>query len=161
MATVRFSYPHDVDTVYRFLVDPAVVHRRSEAFGETDIHVTVSGDPLTSSTVTNVSKVKAQVPGFAKRFLSPVNTVTDVKAWDASAPTAHLSVDIQSAPVKVSGSIRLEAAGSGCDYVVDFQVSCRIPLIGGQLEKYVAGLTEEGLRKEADWNRAQLAAVAS
>ncbi len=160
MATVRFSYPHDVDTVYRFLVDPAVVRRRSEAFGETDIHVTILGDPLTSPTVTNVSKVKAQVPGFAKRFLSPVNTVTDVKAWDAAARTARLSVDIQGAPVKVSGSIRLETAGGGCDYVVDFQVSCRIPLIGGQLERYVTGLTEESLRKEADWNRAQLAAAA-
>ncbi len=157
MATVRFSYPHDLETVYRFLVDPAVVRRRSEAFGETDIRATLAGDPAASATLTNVSKVKAQVPGFAKRFLSPVNTVTDVKAWDGVSHSARLSVDIQGAPVKVSGTIRLQPSTTGCDYVVDFQVSCRIPLIGGQLEKYVTGLTEEGMRKEADWNLAELA----
>lgn len=158
MPTVRLAYPQDLATVYRFLTDPAVVRRRSEAFGETDIHVTLAGDPLGSATLTNVSKVKAQVPGFAKRFFSPLNTVTDVKAWDGASHTARLSVDIQGAPVKVSGTIRLVATASGCEYVVDFQIACRIPLIGGQLEKYVAGLTEEGMRKEADWNRAALAA---
>jgi hypothetical protein len=151
MATVKFTYSQDLETVYRFLTDPEVVRRRSEKFGETDIQISVNG-----GTLTNLRKVQAVVPGFAKKLLSPVNTVTDVKAWNAAARTARLTVDIQGAPVKVAGDIRLVAAGSGCDYVVDFQVSCRIPFIGGQLEKYVTGLTEEGMRKEYEWNRAEL-----
>lgn len=151
MATFKYSYPQDIETVFRILSAPETARQRSEAFGEREINVTTSG-----STVTNVRKVEAEVPGFAKKLLNPVNTVTDIKRWDPATKTAQLTVDIQGAPVKISGNIRLVPAGSGCDYLVDFQVSCKIPLIGGQLEKHVAGITEEGMRKEADWNKAHI-----
>lgn len=151
MATFKYNYPQDIDTVFAFLSSPETARRRSEAFGEREINVSVSG-----GAVTNVRKVEAEVPGFAKKLLNPVNTVTDVKRWDAATKTGQLTVDIQGAPVKIAGSIRLVPAGSGCDYVVDFQVSCKIPLIGGQLEKHITGVTEEGMRKEADWNKSQI-----
>lgn len=153
MATFKYSYPQDIDTVFAFLSNPETARRRSEAFGEQDIKVTASG-----GAVTNVRKVEAEVPGFAKKLLKPVNTVTDLKRWDSATKTAELSVDIQGVPVTIRGSIRLVPAGTGCDYIVDFQVTCKIPLIGGQLEKHIAGVSEEGMRKEADWNKANIGA---
>ncbi len=152
MATQKFHFPQDIDTVFRFLADPETAKKRSVAFGERDISVTTSG-----STVTNVRKVEADVPAFAKKVLNPVNTVTDVKRWDPATKSAQLSVDIQGAPIKVAGTIRLVPSGSGCDYIVDFQVTCKIPLIGGQIEKHATTQTEEGMRKEFEWNKAQLA----
>lgn len=151
MATVKFTYAQDADTVYKLLSDPEVSRRRSEAFGDKDIRLTKSGD-----TVTNVRQVEADVPAFAKRLLSPTNTVTEVKAWNPATKSATLSVEIKGVPVKISGDIRIVPAGTGCDYIVSFQVSCKIPLIGGQLEKHITGVTEEGMRKEFEWNRAQL-----
>jgi hypothetical protein len=154
MAIMKFSYPQDPEALFRFLSDPEVTRRRSEWSGDKDINISVS-----NGAVTNIRKVQADVPGFAKKLLNPVNTVTEVKAWNAANKTATLKVDIQGAPVKVTGDIKIVPSGSGSEYIVDFKVSCSIPFIGGQLEKHVTGITEEGMRKEYDWNKAEAAKV--
>lgn len=151
MTTMRFHYAQDVDTVYRFLADPETARKRSVDFGETDIRVTTQGN-----TVVNVRKVAMDVPAIAKKILNPVNTVTDTKAWDPATKTARMSVDIQGAPIKVDGQIRVVPSGSGADYIMDFQVTCKIPLIGGQIEKLATAQTEEGMHREDAWNRKQL-----
>lgn len=151
MATVKFTYAQDAETVYKLVSDPDVCKRRSEAFGDKDIRITKSGE-----TVTNVRLVEADVPSFAKKFLSATNTVTDVKAWNPATKSATLAVEIKGVPVKITGDIRVVPAGSGADYIVNFQVACKIPLIGGQLEKHITGITEEGMRKEFEWNKSQL-----
>ena len=106
--------------------------------------------------MTNVRKVAVDVPSFAKKIVNPVNTVTDVKSWDASTKTARMSVEIKGVPIKVTGDIRIVPSGTGSDYVVDFQVSCKIPLLGGQLEKHATGQTEQGMVREHDWNRSSI-----
>lgn len=151
MATVKFTYAQDAETVFRYLSDPETARKRSVAFGDKDIQVTAS-----NGTVTNVRKVAADVPGFAKKLLNPVNTVTDAKTWNTANKSATLKVDIQGVPVKIAGDIRITPNGTGADYTVDFKVSCSIPFIGGQLEKHITGVTEEGMRTEFNWNQAEL-----
>ena len=153
MATVRFHYPQDADTLYRFVTDPEAVKARSIALGERDVRVTKSGE-----TITNVRLVESELPSFAKNLFKPTNTVEEVKAWDAAKKTAKLSVDVKGAPTKVSGTIAIVASGSGCDYVVDFQVKCSIPLIGGKIEAFATGETEKGLRAEYEYTSKALAA---
>lgn len=151
MATVKFTYAQDADTVYKFASDAEICRKRSEAFGDKDIRCTKTGD-----TVTNVRLVEADVPSFAKKFINATNTVTDVKAWNPTTKSATLSVEIKGVPVKITGDIRIVPAGSGSDYIVNFQVACKIPLIGGQLEKHITGVTEDGMRKEFEWNKANI-----
>lgn len=152
MTTIKLSYPQDAETVYKFLADPETARRRSVDFGEEDIKVTTQG-----ATVINVRKVASEVPSFAKKFLNPKNVVTDTKAWNAASKTAALTVDIAGAPLKMSGNIKIVPAGSGCDYIIDFTMKCSIPLVGGQIEKHATGVSEEGMRREYEWNKAQLA----
>lgn len=152
MSTMKFAYPQDAETVFKFLADPETARRRSVAFGEEDIKVTTQG-----ATVINVRKVEAEVPGFAKKFLNPKNVVTDTKAWNAATKSAALTVDIAGAPLKMSGNIRIVPAGSGSEYIVDFTMTCKIPLVGGQIEKHATGVTEEGMRREYEWNKAEIA----
>jgi hypothetical protein len=154
MPTVRFSYAQDADTLYRFVTDAAVVKERSQSLGDRDVRVSKSAD-----TITNLRVVEAEVPGFAKKLFTPTNTVEDVKAWDAATKTARLTVDVRGAPTKISGTIKIVSTAVGSDYVVDFQVSCKIPLIGGKLEEFVASATEKGLRDEYEYNRKRLTAV--
>jgi len=152
MTTLKFAYPQDAATVFAFLADPETARKRSVDFGEEDIVVTTKG-----ATVINVRKVASEVPSFAKKFLNPKNVVTDTKAWNASSKSAALVVDIAGAPLKMSGDIRIVPAGSGCEYVVDFSLTCSIPLIGGQIAKHATGVTEQGMRNEYEWNKAELA----
>src|SRR5262245_58130869 len=154
MATVKLSYKQDPETLYKFLSDPATARARSEAFGERDIQVTEVG-----GVVTNKRMVEAEVPSFAKKFLTPMNLVTEVKRWNAATKTAELTVDIQGAPVKLTGTIRITPSGTGSEYTTDFTATCKIPLIGGQLEKHINGVTEQGMRREYEWNQARLNAL--
>ena len=152
MPTLTFHYSHDAASVFRYLSDPATAQKRSEAFGETDIRVST-----TNGTVTNVRKVAIEVPSFAKKIVNPVNVVTDVKTWDERTRSAHMSVDIKGVPVTLTGNIRIVPSGAGADYVVDFQVACKIPLLGAQLAKHAAEETAQGMAREHEWNRANLA----
>jgi len=151
MFSVSLSYKQDPDTVFRFLTDPANVKARCEAMGERDVAVTNQDD-----TVTCVRVVEASVPSFAKKLLKPTNTVTDVKRWSRASRKATFSVDIKGVPVTIEGAIELAPSGSGATCSVTGTVTCRIPLIGGTLAKHVAALTEQGLRKEWEWNQQAL-----
>ncbi len=151
MPTLRFTYDQAPDVVYALLSDSATVQARSEAFGDTSIDVSSTG-----TTVTNTREVLAEVPPFAKRFLAPRNRVTDTKTWDPEARKARMTVSIPSARTTITGDVAIEARGTGSSYVVTFAVKCEIPLIGGQLEKHITRLTEEGMQREHAWNRRRL-----
>jgi len=151
MATVRFTFKQSPEVVYGFVTDPERVKARSVSFGEREVKVEKNGD-----TITNTRLVEGEVPAFAKKLFTPVNTVIDVKTWDPASKSARFEVDVKGVPVKISGTIAITANGAGADYVVDYRVSCKIPLIGGKLEEYVSGSTEKGLRNELEWNQKTL-----
>ncbi len=151
MPTVRFTFEQGADAVYRLVTDPEVVKARSLSFGERDVKVAKTGEKLT-----NTRLVEAEVPSFAKKLFSPSNTVEDVKLWDAATKTARFDVDVKGVPVKIGGTIAIVANGTGCDYVVDYEVSCKIPLIGGKLASFVGTSTEKGFRDEFEWNQKRL-----
>ena len=160
MATLTLSYRQDPETVLRFLTDPERVKARSEAFGEREVRVTVDGGTVTATRI-----VDAEVPSFARKLVKPSNQVTDIKKWNLATKTATFSVDVRGVPVTIAGEIALAArAGGGADCTVRFEVTCKIPLIGGTLAKHVTGMTENGLRREFEWNQRgldELAAKAS
>ncbi len=151
MATAKFTYKQDVDTVYAFVTDPDVVRQRSTDMGEREIKLTKEGE-----TVTNIRTVDAEVPGFAAKILKPSNTVIEVKRWNAATKSCHMSVDVKGAPTQIEGTIKLTPNGAGCDYVLDFTVTCKIPLIGGKLATYVEGITKKGMQEEFEWNQRKL-----
>jgi hypothetical protein len=151
MATVKFTYKQDVDTVFAFVSDPEVSKQRSIDMGERDIKVTKEGEA-----VTNIRTVDAEVPGFAAKLLKPSNTVVEVKRWSSATKSGQLSVDVKGAPTQIDGTIKLTPSGSGCDYTLDFKVTCKIPLIGGKLASYVEGITKKGMQEEFEWNQRKL-----
>jgi len=155
MRTSKFTYKQSADQVYAFASDPEYVRQRSEAMGETNINITKTGD-----TVKNVRTVVAQVPGFAAKVLKPTNTVVEIKAWNASNKTASLSVDVQGAPTKLTGTIRIyDNPGGGCTYETEYTASCSIPLIGKKIAEYVEKVTHEGMETEFHWNQKKLDAL--
>lgn len=149
--TVRFSYPKDADRVYQLLTDPEVIRARSESFGERDVRVTKTGE-----TLTNLRLIDVALPAFAKALFTPTNTVVDVKVWDAAAKTGRFTVDVKNVPTRVGGTVRLVPTDTGCDYIVDVQVSCKVPLIGKKLETFVAGQTRKALEDEHAYNLTRL-----
>ncbi len=156
MANVKFTYAEDIETVYRFLADPETARERSAAMGERDIRVTTEGE-----TVINTRTVDAEVPSYAAKLFKPSNTVVETKRWSSATKSAKMSVDVKGAPTQIEGTIRLTPKGTGCEYSVDFEASCKIPLIGGKLAQYVETMTKKGMEQEFAWNQKKLSERAS
>lgn len=151
MATVKFTYAQDIETVFRFVSDPETARERSIYMGERDISITTEGE-----TITNSRTVDVQVPGFAAKLVKPSNTVTEVKRWSSATKSATITVDVKGAPTHLSGTIHLEPKGEGCEYVMNYDVACKIPFIGGKLASYVEGLTKKSLEQEFAWTQKKL-----
>jgi len=152
MATAKYTYEQDADSLYALVTDPEMVRERSIAMGERDIQLTKDGE-----TLTNVRTVDADVPGFAAKVLRPTSTVREVKRWNALAKTGELTVEMQGAPARLEGTLRIVPNGSGCDYIIDYAAKVRVPLIGGKIAAFIENATKKSLDEEFAWNSKKLA----
>ena len=92
--TVDQSYDHTADAVFTALTDFAAVTAKYEAAGQREVTL-VRRDVDDDGSITLVSTrvVPLDVPGFAKKFLSPTQTVTQTDEWgppEAGRLTARL-----------------------------------------------------------------------
>ena len=160
MPNLTINYTQDVDTVYRFVTDPEVIKKRSEAMGEKDIKIQVD-DAGGTKTITSTREIESDLPGFAKKLFSSTNTIVERREWrDAGdKKTCKSHIDIVGTPGKIDSNITISPSGSGCTYDIEFEVSAKVPLIRKKLEEFVAKSTMEGMRDEHEYNQRELNAA--
>lgn len=160
MPNLTINYAQDIDTVYRFVTDPDVIKKRSEAMGERDIKIQID-DAGGTKTITSTRLIDSDLPGFAKKLFSSTNTIIERREWrDAGdKKTCKSHIDIIGTPGKIDSNITISPSGSGCTYDIEFEVSAKVPLIRKKLEEYVAKTTMEGMRDEHEYNQRQLNAA--
>ena len=112
--------------------------------------------------ITSKRKVPMEVPGFAKRFLNPLNTVEQTDEWQPATAKGERhgtwKVSASGVPVSVGGTLHLLAAAKGRTLVeITGDVTCSIPLVGGKLAAYVGADVERTMRAEDDFNDSYLA----
>ena len=108
-------------------------------------------------------EVPMEVPGFAKKFLSPKNTVEQHDRWGAPAAdgtrTGTWEVVAKGVPVKVGGTLRLAPAPKGGTVVeIIGEVSCSVPLLGGKLASFVGSDVQRTLTAEEHFQDGHLVA---
>ena len=108
--------------------------------------------------------VPLELPGFAKRVLSPRQSVTQSDAWSApdedGVRTGTFAVVAKGTPVQVRGTMRLSPnSARRCTNVTEVTVECKIPLLGGKIAALVAGDTRRAVDHEETWMREHLAAT--
>lgn len=156
------TYQHPVDAVFAVLTDFDAMKAKYESLGQTDVEL-VRRDHADDGSVTVVTKrvVPLDLPGFAKKVLSPRQTVVQTDEW--SAPNAKgardgtFSVEAKGSPVKVRGTLRLAPKGAtGCTNTTHVTIECKVPLIGGKIAELVAGDTRKAIDHEQTWIRGHL-----
>lgn len=80
---------------------------------------------------------EAPVPGFAKKFIGDALTVTQEDTWDCETRKGQLDVHIAGAPVSIHADMELVETASGCENRMNWTIDCRVPLVGGKLEKLI------------------------
>jgi len=157
---VTHHYDADVETVYKLISDPAFIERKYADQGATDI-VIESDDA--SGAVHNVirRKVTIDLPGFAKKVMSPTNTMVQTEQW--AAPDADgrrvcaYTIEVQGVPSKISGTVTLSPRAGGTDQEIEADVKVSVPLLGGKLEKFAVDSGKKQLADEATFTQAALA----
>ena len=95
MPNLTINYTQDIDTVYRFVTDPEVIKKRSEAMGEMNIKIQID-EAGGTKTITSTREIESDLPGFAKRLFSSTNTIVERREWrdagDKKTCKAHIDI---------------------------------------------------------------------
>ena len=160
---VIHDYDHPADQVFAALVDFEAVKSKYEAIGQSDVQL-VRCDESDDGSVTMVTTrvVPLELPGFAKKVLSPKQNVTQTDVWtgadDKGRRTGTFVVEAKGTPVQVRGTLALTPRkGAGCTNTTDVTVECKVPLIGGKIADLVANDTRRALDHEQAWMSEYLA----
>ncbi|MCL4746388.1 MAG: DUF2505 family protein [Burkholderiaceae bacterium] len=144
----KFSAP--IETVYAALTDPKFLEERCLELGEISASCKVKKS-AGGHTVTMKRQVKRELPGFLSKLFNPVQTIVIEEKWsddDDGGMQASYRLEVIGQPVEVSATISLRPSGKGCVYEISHRAKARIPLIGGQVERFVLGQTEAGCKDE-------------
>ncbi len=160
---VTHTYKRPIGDVFDVLTDFERLKAKYLAVGQTGVEL-LSREANKDGSLTIITRrvVPLDLPGFAKRVLSPKQTVTQTDTWSApdakGARDGTFEVDSKGAPVKVSGKLRLAPKGAkGCTNTSTVTIECKLPIIGGKIADFVAGDARRAVDHEQAWITAYLA----
>jgi hypothetical protein len=138
--TDKHSYTKNSDTVMKMYADRAFFERKYQDSGYWDIKVLEhekSGDRFRIKCQYTM-KSSAPVPAFARKFLPETATVVQEDSWDCKAKKGRLNIEMKGLPAKISCDMTLRDEGEGAANSFRWEVSVKIPLIGGKIEDVIA-----------------------
>lgn len=148
----RQTFSADPLRVHAALTDEAFLAHAAQAMGALRHEVSATGQ-------VTLLRALVEAPAEIRPFVGPTFTLTQESTWGPPAADGArdgtVRVTVDGAPVELVGTTRLAptASGSTLDYAGDLTV--RIPLLGGKLEKAVAPAVLEALgaqeRVARDW----------
>lgn len=134
-----YRYDKDADTVMAMFADRAYFEKK---YDETTISYEVLEHERTDDRFMIRCKLampmNAPVPNFAKKFLGETMTVIQQDIWDLESRTGELKIEMHGAPIHISARMELKQGDAGGENHVHWDVQCRVPLVGGKIEKVIA-----------------------
>jgi hypothetical protein len=146
------TYSVTPDAAFARHVDEDFLRRKFEAQGARDIEVEVtrSGDDVT---LRIDRKADADVPGFAKRVVTPTNTIHLVEEWrpEGGGYACDWHAETSPAPARLRGTRTLMPSGGGTADATEGSIEVKVPLIGGKLADWLSGEATRALEDELTW----------
>jgi carbon monoxide dehydrogenase subunit G len=150
MAAMRLRhelrYDAPLDDVLAMLTDPAYWDRVAQATDAISSTTTVEQVGADTRVRTDQEQRVVGVPSFAKKFVGESTRALKQQTWHGS--TSTFEVQTPGKPTHLAGEATLAAAGGGTVLTYDLEIRASVPLVGGKLEKLVAGYTVDGFDKE-------------
>ena len=157
---VSHRFDADVERVFRLISDPEFIVRKYEHEGSSDIQVD-SDHRDDEPRIVSRRRVTIDLPGFAKKVMSPTNTIVQTEQWspaDADGNrVCHYTVEVQGVPSRIEGTVTLTPDAEGTRQDVEAEVKVSIPLLGGRLEKFAVESGKKTLADEAAFTQSELA----
>jgi hypothetical protein len=160
--TADIHYDAAPTAVFAMLADPAFQEQRCVATGALEHTVGVEEFDDGGATITSRRVMPTdQVPDFVRTFVGATLVVTEVQDWqrldDDGGRQGTLVLEIKGAPVRMTGSLRLVAEGTGCVEVLDCDLKASVPLVGGKIERAIEPAIRSAIGVEERSGQAWLA----
>jgi hypothetical protein len=143
MAEVKGShrYAATIDAVVAMLGDREATIGKYAGMGHRDVQITGLEASNDAIRIESSRVVDADIPGFAKKVLKPTNTMRQVDTWTRQGDESWdgtFAVDVQGAPVRISGTMRLVPGEGETTHDVTIKVDVKVPLVGGKIADWAA-----------------------
>jgi len=153
------TYGADIETVFAALCDPDTVRARFEASGATDVEIVRCEPDGDGFVIESVRTVTIDLPGFARRVLSPTNEMRQVERWSGpdgqGGRTATFTIEVDGVPVRTGGRIELRSLDGETEQVIEGEVDVKVPMIGKKLGSFLSGTARDGVADDLAFNKSQ------
>lgn len=150
--SARLDLPADPEQAFALLCDPAYVEEVATGTGGQDVEAGVEETAGGGATITSARSLPAEVPSYAKPLVGDQVRLTETRAFGPAEADGSrdgtLGVSFGSAPVSITGTLRLQPGGLGTEVLVEMSVKASVPFVGGKVEKFCAEQIERALGKE-------------
>lgn len=144
-------WPVGPDEVVAARCDPAYLEVLCRRTGAVEHAVEVDG----LTTVVRRVMPTQQFPDFARKLTGEQITLVETTSWHADADAdgsrrADVRMHVDGAPVTSTTTAVVRPAGSGAVEQVSGQVTAKVPLLGGRIEKAVLPALDAALEAQVD-----------
>lgn len=143
----ELAYQAGADEVFAMLADPAFREKVAAAQQVVSIEVTSTpkGDGL--SILIDQVQNTAGLPAIAKKIAGETSHALVREEW--TDPTSGTySIETPGKPTKAVGTVALVEEGGVTRHVFDLEVTVKVPVIGGKLEKLMTDNIDAGMTLE-------------
>lgn len=152
MTTVSAKHFYSINSVTLITAfnDEEVIRAKLADSGAKDVSITISTNEDGFQVEINRT-MPADVPGALKSFVGEWNQIRQTETWTGSAEQGYqcqLAIEIEDVPVTITGTMNMTSQGLLTTNHVQIDISCGIPLLGGQVEKFVAASVEKSVAQE-------------
>lgn len=147
--TFDFDYPADI--ILRMFGDKAYYLAKYEKMGgdAPEVLDSESGDDRFSITVRHgLDASRLKFPDFIKSRIGDRLYLRQTDSWQLDQAQGRLDIEIERAPVEIASKLNLTGTGNGSRLILDFDIKASVPLVGGKIEKAVAGPISRHLQKD-------------
>ena len=135
----RHTYAASIEAVQAMFADEAFIREKYEGMGHREVRIDECERTDDGLTVRSSRVVEIDLPGFAKRVMQPVNTVTQVDTWTSDGAggwTGTFEVVVKGPPVRTSGTMTLTPGDGSCVHEVSLAMEVKVPIVGGKIRDW-------------------------
>lgn len=91
---------------------------------------------------------EAPLPAFALKLAGETSVVTVAEEWNLTTGHGHVDIDIKGVPASISADLQLSDDGGSCIVHRQWTAHCRLPLVGGALERLIGANIQGKVARE-------------
>jgi hypothetical protein len=152
--TISTEFEHELQAVFDLLTDPDFLVDRNLALGELSAEYEAEASEK-GATINAVREIHRNLPGVLAKLFDPVNIMDMKENWRPSSDgwRGDWTMEVREQPITIYGDFELVPTDKGCRYSVSHRARAKIPLLGGQVEKFTLGQTDKGAVDEQTYLR--------